>query len=151
MSLLVLVSHCEAKETVLMSSLSTKNDRILLGILKETNFLLPSWKIIQGRRFECLSIIKNELVKNVRSTYFPLNYSFTYLDLILTESTFLLGELHEEPERFLNYRIEKVLSGLAGICLYFRTNTFLTEYCHKEHVRQYDDDYTRGIHRKTEY
>lgn len=39
-ALVVLVTCCQAKETVLLSSLPSKNDKILLGILKETNYLL---------------------------------------------------------------------------------------------------------------
>lgn len=134
-----------------MSSLTTKNDRILLGILKETNFLLSSRVVIKGRKFECLSIMKNELTRNVPSTYLHLNYSLSYLDVLMAESSFLLGVPREDPALLLNYRLERILSGLAGICVYFRTNTFLTEYCHKEHVRQYDDEYTKAMNQKKEY
>lgn len=40
---------------------------------------------------------------------------------------------------------------MTGLCVYYRTTTFLTEYCHLEHVRQYDDDYTKYYNQKPAY
>lgn len=40
---------------------------------------------------------------------------------------------------------------LNGQCLYYDTDTFVYQYCHKEHVRQFDSEYTKLLNAKAEY
>lgn len=57
-----------------------------------------------------------------------------------------------EPEQVqLIRQIDKVLDILNGQCLYYTTNTFIYEYCHKEHVRQFDTAYTKSMNVKLEF
>lgn len=100
-------------------------------MLRETNYLFPIRKIIKGKRFECLSIVKNELIRNKVWKYVPIEYSINYIDQVFYEASFISGELFDDHDKFLNFRLMKVLSPLNGICVYYRTTTFLTEYCHK--------------------
>jgi hypothetical protein len=48
-------------------------------------------------------------------------------------------------------RVDKVLDLLKGECLYYATKTFIYEYCHKEHVRQFDTAETKYHNAKTEF
>lgn len=53
--------------------------------------------------------------------------------------------------QLLYHKLDSILDILKGQCLYFRTATFLTEYCHKGHVRQFDDDLTKVYNQKPLY
>lgn len=48
-------------------------------------------------------------------------------------------------------RIDKILDILNGRCLYYSTSTFVYEYCHKEHVRQFDTAFTKANNAKPEF
>ena len=59
--------------------------------------------------------------------------------------------MDNRDENELYHRLDSILDILNGQCLYFRTITFLTEYCHKAHVRQFDDDVTKIYNQKPLY
>lgn len=48
-------------------------------------------------------------------------------------------------------RLDKILDLLEGQCLYYETSTFIYEYCHKEHVRQFDSVFTKAYNIKAEF
>ena len=145
----LLLSCCQSKETVLLSGLNTKNDRILYRILQETNFLLKSSKKLKDNTFDCFSIIKNDLLRNKVSTYQPLNYSINTFESIILQQVYSLEP--GSPQQTLYYRLDRILDILSSKCVYFRTITFITEYCHKLHIRQYDDDHTKMYNQKPNY
>lgn len=48
-------------------------------------------------------------------------------------------------------RLDKILDILKGQCLYYETITFIYEFCHKEHVRQFDTAFTKAYNIKPEF
>lgn len=61
-------------------------------MLKETNYLLQSQKLIKSKPYTCYSIIKNDLTRNYVSSYKFLNYSINHLDSIFYEASYLTGK-----------------------------------------------------------
>lgn len=49
LTLVMLVSQCECRDTLLLASLNTKTDQILFRMLQETNYLFKSSRVINGK------------------------------------------------------------------------------------------------------
>jgi hypothetical protein len=150
----LLLSGCQCKETMLIEKFESKNDRILFRILQETNYLLKSSKKIGENTYNCYSIIKNHLKGNELATYQPINHSISVYEAEILAAEFedmQATGVEESPLSTLYYQLDKILDIVKGKCLYFRTVTFLTEYCHKLHVRQFDDDFTKFYNQKPTY
>ena len=120
-------------------------------MLRETNYLLPSTKNIKGQKYECLSIIKNDLTKNYPALYQPLDFSINNINSVLLNISYTNGAIYSDEDNLLMFRLDRILDKLNGLCAYYTTSTFITEYCHKEHVRQYDNDYTKLYNQKQIY
>jgi hypothetical protein len=49
LALVMLVSQCECRDTLLLASLNTKTDQILFRMLQETNYLFKSSRVINEK------------------------------------------------------------------------------------------------------
>ena len=54
------------------------------------------------------------------------------------EGELLVEERTNDQKSKLVKRVDKVLDLLSGHCTYYQSDTFIYEYCHKKHIRQFD-------------
>lgn len=60
----------------------------------------------------------------------------------------LIEERVNDQKLKLVKRVDKVLDYLSGLCIYYHSDTFIYEYCHKQHIRQFDSEITKFINSK---
>ena len=54
----------EAKETILIDSMKSTKDKILMRMLEQTNSYIEYDRFIQSKPFKCKAILKNHLTSN---------------------------------------------------------------------------------------
>lgn len=140
---LLILAFC--KETVLLDQLSSKNDRILFRLLQETHAYIQYERYINNFEYYCRNILKNHLTKN---SPIPIHTIPATID---SNHISFTAPAADDKATALARRLDQLLDILNGQCLHYSTSTFIYEYCHKEHVRQFDSIYTKHNNAKTEF
>lgn len=149
-SIWLCVDLCSGKETVLLPFLKTKNEKILLRMLQQTNYHVKYERFVNGKLMECISPLKNDLTKSSSPRIIPLSTSLDFAKTLALHSSQPYAGL-SPAELGETRRVDLILDLVQGICLYYSTYTFIYEYCHKEHVRQFDNLVTKTQNHKPHF
>lgn len=121
---IILVVFCinipslQAKETILIASLKSKNDKIFMRMLEQTNSFIEYDRYIRSKHFKCKAILKNDLTSNHLENMTKVNMELDYGRVLMLSSKQEFQGYSGEQLKDIR-RLDKILDLLTGKCLYY--------------------------------